>query len=147
MEWPPSSETFETRVPLVGPSFATAMKPRAFACETDMLYEQRWPSLPSKFPPPSQISTVDETSTVPATEIEADEKLLVIKSDAESTGKSNTSKTSKGSKIRLAMAQLKMEQLKQEQKLQTETTCSGNGALADGEGAFKGSYGSITSRN
>ena len=90
---------------------------------------------------------MDETSTVPATEIEADEKLLVIKSDAESTGKSNTSKTSKGSKIRLAMAQLKMEQLKQEQKLQTETTCSGNGALADGEGAFKGSYGSITSRN
>ena len=37
MEWPPSSETFETRVPLVGPSFATAMKPRAFARETDML--------------------------------------------------------------------------------------------------------------
>ena len=36
MEGPPSSETFETRVPLGGPSFVTAMEPRAFARETDM---------------------------------------------------------------------------------------------------------------
>ena len=61
-----------------------------------------------------------ETSTVQATEIQADEKLLEIKSDAESIRKSNTSKTSKGSKIRLAMAQLKMEQLKEEQNLQNK---------------------------